>query len=151
MVDYNKYFEYKDGKLYNKFNRSANSRQGEEAGYKGGRYHRVFLGGKLLSTHRVVWEIFNGAIPEGMHIDHIDHDTFNNKIENLRLVTPQDNCKNISKVTNLTWVASRQKWQAQLKVGGVNKWLGYFKDKELAELVVLEAREKYGFHQNHGK
>lgn len=36
--------------------------------------------------HIYVWEKYNGAIPEGYHVHHIDHDTDNNEIENLKLM-----------------------------------------------------------------
>lgn len=42
-------------------------------------------------AHRVVWEAANGAIPEGMQIDHLDADAGNNALSNLDLVTPQQN------------------------------------------------------------
>ena len=36
--------------------------------------------------HRYVWEYYNGEIPEGYHVHHIDHDKSNNDISNLELV-----------------------------------------------------------------
>ena len=39
-----------------------------------------------LSLHRIVWCLCTGLWPEA-EIDHIDHDTFNNRIENLRPAT----------------------------------------------------------------
>lgn len=43
--------------------------------------------------HRVIWETFNGDIPDGMTIDHIDFDKTNNDISNLRLLSLEDNAK----------------------------------------------------------
>lgn len=40
--------------------------------------------GKRL--HRAVWEYFNGEVPEGYHVHHIDEDRSNNDIENLSLM-----------------------------------------------------------------
>jgi len=40
--------------------------------------------GKRL--HRAVWEAYNGDIPEGYHVHHMDGDRSNNQIENLALV-----------------------------------------------------------------
>ncbi|MGG3651963.1 HNH endonuclease signature motif containing protein [Bacillus pseudomycoides] len=36
--------------------------------------------------HRYVWEFYNGEIPKGYHIHHIDHDKSNNDISNLELI-----------------------------------------------------------------
>lgn len=41
--------------------------------------------------HRLVWETFNGDIPNGFEIDHIDNDKTNNRLDNLRLVTRSEN------------------------------------------------------------
>lgn len=44
--------------------------------------------------HRLVWETFNGEIPEGMQIDHIDGNPENNRLDNLRCVTAKENSNN---------------------------------------------------------
>lgn len=51
---------------------------------------------KPHSLHRAVWEYYNGKIPDGLAIDHIDRNADNNQIENLRLVTYSENNKNVS-------------------------------------------------------
>jgi len=61
-------------------------------------YYQVNLtnANKVRSKHYVhglVWEAFNGKIPEGLEIDHIDNDKNNNNLSNLRLVTRRDNMK----------------------------------------------------------
>lgn len=58
-------------------------------------YIRVRGGnGKEYRAHRVIWSLFNGEIPEGMLIDHIDGNKQNNKIDNLRLATRTQNNAN---------------------------------------------------------
>ena len=42
-------------------------------------------------VHRLVWLAFNGAIPEGLQINHRDEDKANNALLNLELVTPSQN------------------------------------------------------------
>ena len=61
-------------------------------------YHQVSLYAtpnkpKQLLVHRLVWEAFNGPIPEDMTIDHIDNDKTNNILSNLQLMTRTDNLK----------------------------------------------------------
>lgn len=61
-------------------------------------YHQVSLYAtpnkpKQLLVHRLVWEAFNGPIPKGMTIDHIDNDKTNNLLSNLQLMTRTDNLK----------------------------------------------------------
>lgn len=46
---------------------------------------------KKFFVHRLVWVAFNGSIPEGLEVDHIDRVRHNNRLENLRLLTPIDN------------------------------------------------------------
>ncbi len=53
--------------------------------YKDGKCKRVFI-------HRLVYETFVGAIPEGMQINHKDEDKSNNSLDNLEIVSHWDNC-----------------------------------------------------------
>lgn len=48
-------------------------------------------GRKFDKVHRIVWMLFNGPIPEGMEINHIDMNKSNNNISNLELVTHKRN------------------------------------------------------------
>ena len=45
-----------------------------------------------MLVHRIVWEAFNGRIPEGMEINHINENKLDNRIENLSLVSRVENC-----------------------------------------------------------
>ena len=53
----------------------------------------VTADGKSKSTkiHRFIWEAFNGEIPDGLTIDHIDNNPANNRLYNLRLLTNVEN------------------------------------------------------------
>lgn len=59
-----------------------------------GLYYRVQLDKKIYTAHRIIWEMFNGAIGTGLQVDHKDLDKSNNRIANLRPVTRQVNCRN---------------------------------------------------------
>ena len=58
-------------------------------------YNRVMLY-KLktplnCSVQRVVYESFNGQIPDCMQVNHINEDKTDNRLENLNLMTPEQN------------------------------------------------------------
>lgn len=53
-------------------------------------YYRV--SGKRI--HRIIWEKTNGPIPEGMEVDHINRNSLDNRIENLRVVSKGLNMRN---------------------------------------------------------
>lgn len=57
-------------------------------------YYRVYVNGKQKYYHRILWEKNFGKIPKNMCIDHIDGNTLNNELSNLRLVTHKQNHKN---------------------------------------------------------
>lgn len=56
-------------------------------------YCIVSVNGKNQYLHRIVWEGFNGKIPEGYEIDHKDCNKLNNSLYNLEMVTHQENMK----------------------------------------------------------
>ena len=46
---------------------------------------------KMYLVHRLVWEAFNGHIPEGLQVNHLDERPINNRLENLNLMTCKEN------------------------------------------------------------
>lgn len=99
--------------------------------------------------HKVIWEMHNGSIPDGMVIDHINHVTDDNRIENLRLASKSGNASNrriqknnTSGVPGVSWSKDSGKWQAKCKLNGRNHYLGLFDDLDEAELVVISARKR---------
>lgn len=149
-------FDYKDGKLIRKKNgKSAVIAMGMK------RYERISVDGKIQTLHRMIFLWHHGYLPKT--IDHIDGDRLNNKIENLREVTQQQNCLNSKHRTtsrspyknvflqlspkNSEW---KQNWIVSLMVNGKRKYIGSFEDLELADLVATEARDKYhGIYAKH--
>ena len=86
-------------------------------------------------------------------VDHIEHDTLDNRKSKLRIVETKDNLKNRkgrnsnnkSGYRNVSWSNREQKWIVQLQVNGKNTCLGKFpKDKlEDAGKFAEEMRKKY--------
>ena len=64
---------------------------------------------KSYLVHPFVWECFNGLIPEGKVIDHINNNKEDNRLCNLQLVTHQENCKKSAKNRDYTFVADNHK------------------------------------------
>jgi len=95
-----------------------------------------------IKAHRFAWFMYYGELPKN-HIDHIDGNPSNNKIENLRDVTHQQNHMNRKKVKGYCWHISNKKFQASIILNGKNIYLGYFKTKEEARNTYLEAKKKY--------
>lgn len=82
-------------------NGSSRIKAGDVAGtfntcYKTGKpkgsYVRVLK--KAYHIHRIVWGLFNEEIPEGMVIDHINGNPWDNRIENLACKTRKQNNQN---------------------------------------------------------
>ena len=57
------------------------------------RFNAAYGINKKFLIHRVVWESFNGPIPEGMDVDHIDGNPHNNSLNNLQILSHRDNLK----------------------------------------------------------
>jgi hypothetical protein len=72
-------------------------KHGDPAGVKDSfGYWRVYALGRSQQVHRIVYALHHGIEPAG-DIDHIDRDTANNLIENLRDVPPVLNARNRSR------------------------------------------------------
>jgi hypothetical protein len=61
------------------------------------KYWRIKFNAKSLMVHRLIWILINGNIPDNCVIDHIDGDSTNNRIENLRCISQKINCLNKTK------------------------------------------------------
>lgn len=140
-------FDYKDGNLYWKIKRKTVN-AGDLAGRISNKgYVQIGIDRKIYSAHRIIFLMHHGYLPRT--IDHINGNKADNRIENLRDVSLSQNQmnrkfgKNSSGIKGVVWHKSNKNWMAQLVIGGKNTYLGSFDDLELAELVVVEARNKY--------
>jgi hypothetical protein len=150
-------FEYKDGMLLwkerPKFSRKPKGDM--EAGTASGHgYKKLSYQKKKYYAHQVIFLMQHGYIPE--LIDHIDGDTGNNRIENLRASNKSLNACNAKSRSDNTsghkgvvWSKACQKWMARVQFQNKSKHLGVFEDFEFACLVADEARVLYhGEHAN---
>ena len=118
-------------------------------------YIPISIFGKSYLSHRVIFMMEYGLEPEA--IDHIDHDTSNNVLSNLRAADASINSKNKTMSTantsgfnGVTWDKRRKKWMASIRLDGKSKYLGRFDEKEDAIAMRKAADLKYNFHENHG-
>ena len=94
MIKYNsKYNRYasESGEIY-KLDKSGNYIKCKE--YNRAGYLRIAVNRKYISSHRLIWETFNGEIPVGMEIDHINTVRNDNRLSNLRCVSHAENNSN---------------------------------------------------------
>ena len=105
-----------------------------------GKRHPRTMHGLIMKTH------------PGQEVDHVNHNTLDNRRENLRLC---DHCQNQanqrkhadskSPYKGICWHARHKKWMATIHVRGVHTHLGYFKTpEEAARAYDAAAKERWG-------
>lgn len=153
-INYNEIFEYRSGRLFWRIRPSARINIGDEAGsirtnYNGKRYRQVGVNGRVLSMHRIIYEMHFGPIPIGMQIDHKDGDGLNNLIENIRLATSSENNRNhkihrnnTSGLKGVCWDKKSRKWRANIRFDCKLIHLGLFNTKDEAYSAYCIAAEE---------
>jgi len=135
-------FYYADGKLFNKTQRSIRIKVGEEAGtLLTNGYRAIGINRKIHRSHKLIYIYHNGEIADGLYVDHIDRVRSNNNIENLRLVTQQENCFNTG-AKGYTLHKPNNKFQARINLNGQKISLGYFDTAEEAKNAYLKAKKE---------
>ena len=131
---------------------------GTEAGTASERfgYRIIGLGGRLLGAHRIAWAIHHGYWAE-KPIDHINGNSIDNRIQNLREVTAQQNQRNChrrsdnkSGVTGVSRAPRGRGWVAKIRVDGIQRHLGTFETIEAAAFARQQANVRFGFSERHG-
>lgn len=100
---------------------------------------------------RIAWALHYGQWPKGF-VDHIDGNPANNRITNLRDVTPAGNNKNMkvnarsgSGIGGVGFHAASGKWRARITVDGRERYLGIFDTQEEAITARRAAESVHGF------
>lgn len=116
-----------------------------------GSYVFIEVGRKKYSAHRLAWLYVHGEFPpDGLFVDHINRDKYDNRIENLRLVNRSQNSTNACvRNTNkcgykgVYWASYFGRWRAAIRANGKRIYLGYFWTPEAARDAYLVAATKY--------
>jgi hypothetical protein len=153
-----KLFRYDEttGKLYNKITRSSGAQKDMEAGTLNRGYRVVGIDGVVYLVHRIIWKMMTGNDPIEQ-LDHINHNGLDNRMENLREVTNQENhknqrisCNNTSGTLGVNWSSASKKWRAYITVDGKQIHLGLFKYYTAAVKARKDAEFMYDYSPNHG-
>ena len=104
-----------------------------------GFYARRRDSGQDILMHRVILGLELGDKRQG---DHQNHNTLDNRQDNIRICTCQQNQRNRKPRLNLTsgykgvsWYRRIKKWQAHIQMNGKRKHLGYFTEEKEAALA----------------
>lgn len=147
-------FDYKDGVLYWKKQLSYRGKIGMIAGSFCKRHIYSFtrIHGRLYRTHRIIFMMHHGYMPE--MVDHIDIDRTNNRIENLRAATDSQNKTNSRsrvgsaskyKGVYLNKKSKKNPWVSKIYMNKTYKSLGSFKtEDEAASAYNSAAKEMHG-------
>lgn len=140
-------FDYDNGNLIRKKSIQSRSPQGSVAGCKAKYGYHVSINYKKYKLHRIIWLWHFGFIPN--EIDHIDGNPCNNKIENLRPASRNENMRNIKMpITNksgykgVSWSKAAKKWIANITVNNKKIYLGLFDCKIKAYESYCDASKK---------
>lgn len=147
-----KQFTYKDGLLLRNFD-SGGKKAGDIAGWvnevsRGKKYVRVSILKKQIYAHQLIFLYHHGYIPE--YIDHINGNSLDNRIENLRETNQSLNTANskLSKANKsgykgVIWRKDIEKWHAQIWKDRKRYGLGMFENIEDAAKAYKDAAEKF--------
>lgn len=134
---------------------------GKEAGttitIRTNKYRNLYIDGSHTMAHRAAWLYFFGEFPENQ-IDHINGNGLDNRIDNLRDVTPAENSRNMklsaknkSGFNGVRWCKYSSKWVASIGFKGKTIVLGSFINLDEAIQARKSGNVKYGYHKNHGR
>lgn len=146
LIDYNP----ETGEMVRKKRTSNRISVGDRAGtLRPDGYLKISICNKSLLAHRAAWAIHHGKWPDG-EIDHINGCRADNRIANLRDVSPQVNQQNRRSAKNssvsgrigITYHKRLGKWQAQIMTPSGYNYLGVFDSDEDAFNAYLEAKRK---------
>lgn len=146
MPDFDEYLRYENGNLF----WIVGHRTGKKAGMRKPpssklQYERIQICGVRYKLHRVVYALHYNDLTTELMIDHKNGNILDNRIENLRVVTNQQNQHNTPKPKGCS--RSRNKWRSTICLDNKNIHLGMFDTEEEARQAYLKAKDLY--HPTH--
>ncbi len=137
------FFDYSNGELVWKINKGR-AKIGGKASINSTGYKVFKINQKTCLEHRLIWAWHFDETP--VFLDHKNGNILDNRIENLRPATHQQNmCNRKTPSHNQSGVKgvyrSGKKWVAQVTSNGKINYLGSFEDLDDAKAVVFERRK----------
>jgi hypothetical protein len=118
--------------------------RGFEVGYKTKKGYIAlgsnYFNGELLA-HHFAWFMTYGNV-DFDRLDHKDTNPSNNRIDNLRILTNQQNAFNTN-AKGYSWHKDNKRWCSQIVIDGKHIWLGSYKTEQEAREAYLKAKKKY--------
>lgn len=106
-----------------------------------------------MSVHRVVAKAFLDDYSEDLQVDHIDGNTINNHISNLRMLTGSENSRahrdvnknSSSKYRGVFWDKEKGKWRSAIGLSGDKFYLGSYNNERDAAIAYNNKAIELGF------
>ena len=129
----------------------CNGRKASKGSYFNARMSRKAVGGnRMKMLHNYIWEYHNGAIPQGLMVDHINQLPYDNRLSNLRLVNKAKNSLNSTPkrksntgIRGVNWYEHKHRFRAYINVDGKRIELGCYKKLDDAIRKRLQAEHDY--------
>jgi hypothetical protein len=96
---------------------------------------------KSILKHQFIYYMATGKIVK--QIDHINGNRVDNRIDNLREATNQQNSFNRTTAKGYCWNKSNSNWMAKIKLNNKTIYLGSFDTETEARNAYLKAKEIY--------
>lgn len=123
---------------------------GRHVGTKQGPYLSIYIKCHRVAVHRICFSMGNSVVvPKGVHVDHKDRNTLNNRLDNLRLASAAQNGwnakshrnrkRNLPK--NVTLYVPTGRYCAAFRANKKLIYLGYFETPDEAAIALSEARK----------
>lgn len=119
------------------------------------KYLRTTIKRKSFVVHHIAFYLMAGRWP--VQIDHTDGNGLNNRWDNLREATQEENCRNtrlrVNNSSGIMGVSMHRggKWQVLIMADGKRKYVGIYQDFFEACCARKSAEVEYNYHVNHGQ
>ena len=133
-------FEYNGDLIWKKTNGMA--KEGKIAGTVNSRgYRHIRINGRFYQSHRLVWLWHGNSLNENDVIDHIDRNKLNNNIDNLRVLSNAENCRNSARCDRPNvgvWLEGK-KYTSWYRYDGKRHYIGRYTTEDEA----IKARQAF--------